>query len=40
VTAAPSPRCAAFLATSERARLQWTLETQLAAFEVGEVSAR
>ena len=33
VTAAPPAACAAFLATSERARLQWQLETQLAAFE-------
>jgi len=29
----PSTACAAFLATSERARLQWELERQLAAFE-------
>jgi adenosine deaminase len=34
VTAGPPPApCAAFLATSERARLQWKLEQQLAAFE-------
>jgi adenosine deaminase len=36
VAASPEPRpgpCAAFLAASERARLQWKLETQLAAFE-------
>jgi hypothetical protein len=33
LTARPTTACAAFLATSERARLQWTLETQLAAFE-------
>jgi hypothetical protein len=32
-TAAPSAACTAFLATSERARLQWALETQFAAFE-------
>lgn len=30
---APSVACEAFLATSERARLQWELERQLAAFE-------
>ena len=29
----PSGACSAFLATSERARLQWKLEQQLAAFE-------
>jgi hypothetical protein len=29
----PSAACAAFLATSERARLQWKLEQQLAASE-------
>jgi adenosine deaminase len=33
VTDAPAPACAAFLAGSERARLQWKLEQQLAAFE-------
>jgi adenosine deaminase len=33
VTASPAPACAAFLAASERARLQWKLEQQLAAFE-------
>lgn len=31
--AAPSPRCQQFLSTSEKARLQWTLETELSAFE-------
>ena len=31
--ARPSAACSAFLATSERARLQWKLEDQLAAFE-------
>jgi adenosine deaminase len=29
----PGPACDAFLAGSERARLQWKLEQQLAAFE-------
>jgi len=33
MASAPPAACAAFLATSERARLQWKLETQLAAFE-------
>jgi adenosine deaminase len=33
VTASPAPACAALLAASERARLQWQLEQQLAAFE-------
>jgi len=30
---APSSTCAAFLASSERAREQWRLEAELAAFE-------
>jgi len=33
--AQPGPACAAFLATSEKARLQWQLEAKLATFEAG-----
>ena len=33
LTPRPSEDCSAFLATSERARLQWKLEQQLTAFE-------
>ena len=32
-TAEPTPECRAFLAGSERARLQWTLEAAFARFE-------
>lgn len=37
--APPSAPCAAFLATSEKAALQWRLETDFAAFERGVVAA-
>jgi hypothetical protein len=36
----PSPRCAAFLADSEKARLQWGLEHDLAAFDREAASLR
>lgn len=37
--APPSPPCAAFLAGSEKATLQWRLEAELAAFERGVLAA-
>jgi hypothetical protein len=38
--AQPTPDCAAFLAGSEKARLQWRLEAQLRDFEAGIAAGR
>jgi adenosine deaminase len=38
--AQPTPACAAFLAGSEKARLQWRLEAQLRDFEAGVAAGR
>jgi hypothetical protein len=38
--AQPTPACAAFLAGSEKARLQWRLERQLRDFEAGIAAGR
>jgi adenosine deaminase len=39
-TAQPTSACAAFLAGSEKARLQWRLEAQLHGFEAGIAAGR